>query len=421
MVLFCQVRCDKTVRRAPFFNLEKSPAESFVKNTSGGSRGVKFLPADSSDDEANVPSLLAPVSSSKATSSSKKKAPAARSEEKGAASENPPPHKPEKWACKACTLINPGRSHLSHNPASALVNLRPHPLIASALLPPALQSRPPAYALALTPMLVLTTSSPLAPPHIALTFVLTLAFALALALLPSYLLSPSSHRPHHRSGTARKCKACEKPNPSRPSKKKLKEAREAKADAKAQKLKADAAKAEAKVARPGAPASKLPIDVRQDRPAPPLTLGVTTSTRHGKKRSYDAVEGDCPPSPSLPPSRATSPNGAVRCWPTSPPSPHPGLQCSSDPSTYYGCADPDASRVHLRLRGADPGIYRWANAEVGATDGPIHQWPDPRPNPGLYQAAEDVRCLICLGDLDADAYIEPRDESGPARPNASFR
>lgn len=119
MVLFCQVRCDKTVRRAPFFNLEKSPAESFVKNTSGGSRGVKFLPADSSDDEANVPSLLAPASSSKATSSSKKKAPAARSEEKGAASENPPPHKPEKWACKACTLINPGRSHLSHNPASA--------------------------------------------------------------------------------------------------------------------------------------------------------------------------------------------------------------------------------------------------------------------------------------------------------------
>ena len=174
------------------------------------------------------------------------------------------------------------------------------------------------------------------------------------------------------------------------------------------------------MARPVAPASKLPIDVRQDRPPPPLTLGVTTSARHGKKRSYDAVEGDLPPSPSLPPSRATSPNGSTRCWPTSPPSPHPGPQGSSDPSTYYGGADPDASRVHLRLRGADPGIYRWANAEVGATDGPIHQWPDPRPNPGLYPE-EDVRCLICLGDLDAEAYIEPRDESGIARPNASLR
>ena len=153
-------------------------------------------------------------------------------------------------------------------------------------------------------------------------------------------------------------------------------------------------------------------------PPPPLTLGGgTSSTRNGKKRSYDAVEGESPPSPSLPPSLAASPNGAARSWPTSP----SGLPGSADPAAQ-GSADPGASRVHLRLRGADPGIHRWPDAESRATDGPIHQWPDPRPNPGLYHAAEeDSRCLICLGDLDADAYIEPRAESGPARPNASLR
>ena len=294
------------------------------------------------------------------------------------------------------------------------------------------------------------------------------------------------YRPHHRPGTARKCKACEKPNPSWPSKKKLKEAKEAKAEARAEKRKAEAAKAEAakaeakaeaKAARPAVPAFKLPIDVTRDAgvpeeqrtahlqaqnarkgkrlslcehgsagsegvegeegaagegsaagegrekrrapppPLPPLTLGGTSSTRNGKKRSYDAVEGESPPSPSLPPSLATSPNGAARSWPTSP----SGLPGSGGPAAQ-GSADPEESRVHLRLRGADPGIHRWPDAESRATDGPIHQWPDPRPNPGLYHAAEeDSRCLICLGDLDADAYIEPRAESGPARPNASLR
>jgi len=307
-------------------------------------------------------------------------------EERGAPSEKPPPtHKPEKWACKTCTLIN--------------------------------------------------------------------------------------------AGTARKCKACEKPNPSWPSKKKLKEAKEAKAEAKAEKLKAEAAKAEAEAARPAAPAFKLPIDVRRDvgvseeqhtanvqtqnakkwkrlslwergsagaegaegvegaegegsaegegrekkraPPPPPLALGGTSSTRNGKKRSYDGVEGESPPSPSLPPSLATSPNGAVRSWPTSP-SPQPGLQGSGDPGTQSS-ADPNASRVHLVLRGADPGIHRWPNAETrGSTRSAqvqvhdqLHQWPDPRPDPGLYHAAEeDARCLICLGDLDADTYIEPTAESG---------
>ena len=156
LLLFCQVRCDKTVRRAPLINLEKSPAASFLKNTSGGSRGAKALPADSSDDEANVPSLLAPAASCKTTSSSQKKAPAPRSAVKGAASEKPPPaHKPEKWACKACTLINPGRSHLSHNPAPTLVNLRPH-LLFFGLAPRA--ASVPAYALTLTPLLILIPS-----------------------------------------------------------------------------------------------------------------------------------------------------------------------------------------------------------------------------------------------------------------------
>ena len=292
---------------------------------------------------------------------------------------------------------------------------------------------------------------------------------------------PRPHRhPHHRPGTARKCKACEKPNPSWPSKKKLKEAKEAKAEAKAEKLKAEAPKAEAEAARPAAPAFKLPIDVRRDvgvseeqhtanvqtqnakkwkrlslwergsagaegaegegstegegrekkraPPPPPLALGGTSSTRNGKKRSYDGVEGESPPSPSLPPSLATSPNGAVRSWPTSP-SPQPGLQGSGDTGTQ-GSADPNASRVHLVLRGADPGIHRWPNAETrGSTRSAqvqvhdqLHQWPDPRPDPGLYHAAEeDARCLICLGDLDADTYIEPTAESGPARPNASSR
>ena len=162
---------------------------------------------------------------------------------------------------------------------------------------------------------------------------------------------------------------------------------------------------------------------RRAPPPPPLTLGGTSSTRNGKKRSYEAAEGESPPSPSLPPSLATSPNGAARSWPTSP-SAHPGLGGSGDPRDprVHGSADPDASRVHLRLRGADPGIHRWPDAETRAntraTHDPIHRWPDPRPDPGLYHAAEeDARCLICLGDLDADAYVEPLAESGPARPN----
>ena len=118
LILFCQVRCDKGAKRGPnHVLLDKPPAKSSQKDKAGSSCGAEAFPADSSDDEANAPRPLAPAVSSKAASSKKKAPAAAPLEERDAPSEKPPPtHKPEKWACKTCTLINAGRPHLRPRP-----------------------------------------------------------------------------------------------------------------------------------------------------------------------------------------------------------------------------------------------------------------------------------------------------------------